>query len=245
MLPTDFMWLKTAHPPAPRPGLLGAARVPLLFWRDARVLHNYAAPAVGGRLAALAVAVPEAGAPGRGGLKEERKEGGWRPPSVYYVWTAPNLTQGKKAGDFPGSRTGRRTPGPADFALSPTRVGTHLASVPACDSRGDLHEWQKCNFRSYLPQACQCARKWGRRRRMRANAMARMVFTFDTTHHALWAEEVAEARGIPADVVPAPPAAHARCSLALETLPEDVANLAAALDEEGVPFGRWNADDGA
>jgi hypothetical protein len=75
--------------------------------------------------------------------------------------------------------------------------------------------------------------------------MARTVFVFDTTHHALWAEEVAEARGIPADVIPAPPAAHARCNLALETLPEDVEHLAVALDEEGIPFGRWDADDGA
>jgi hypothetical protein len=79
---------------------------------------------------------------------------------------------------------------------------------------------------------------------MKAKPMARMVFTFHTTHHALWAEEVAEARGIPADVIPAPPAAHARCNLALETLPEDVGHLAAALDEEGVPFGRWDAGDG-
>lgn len=80
---------------------------------------------------------------------------------------------------------------------------------------------------------------------MKAKPMARMVFTFDTTHHALWAEEVAEERGIPADVIPAPPAAHARCNLALETLPEDVGSLAAALGEEGIPFGRWDADDGA
>jgi hypothetical protein len=74
---------------------------------------------------------------------------------------------------------------------------------------------------------------------MNGKMMPRMVFTFDTTHHALWAEEVAEARGIPADVIPAPPAARARCNLALETLPEDADSLAAALDEEGVPFGRW------
>jgi hypothetical protein len=73
--------------------------------------------------------------------------------------------------------------------------------------------------------------------------MARMVFTFHTTHHALWAEEVAASRGIPADVIPAPPAARARCNLALETLPEDVGALADALDQEGVPFGRWDADD--
>ena len=61
------------------------------------------------------------------------------------------------------------------------------------------------------------------------------VFTFDTTHHALWAEEVARERGIPEEVIPAPPAAHARCNLALETLPASVAPLRAALDDEGVP----------
>ena len=72
--------------------------------------------------------------------------------------------------------------------------------------------------------------------------MTRTVFTFETTHHALWAEEVAQARGIPAEVIPAPPAARARCNLALETLPEEVGTLAAALDGEGVPFGRWTAD---
>ncbi|HEX8692326.1 MAG TPA: putative Se/S carrier-like protein [Longimicrobium sp.] len=47
----------------------------------------------------------------------------------------------------------------------------------------------------------------------------RRIFTLDTTHHALWAEEVARERDIPAEAIPAPPAAHARCSLALETLP--------------------------
>ena len=73
--------------------------------------------------------------------------------------------------------------------------------------------------------------------------MARTVFTFDTTHHALWAEEVAQARGIPAQVIPAPPAARARCNLALETLPEEVDALAAALDEEGIPFARWAQED--
>lgn len=70
--------------------------------------------------------------------------------------------------------------------------------------------------------------------------MTRTIFTFDTTHHALWAEEVAGARGIPAEVIPAPPAARARCNLALETLRDDVDALAAALDDEGVPYRRWN-----
>lgn len=65
------------------------------------------------------------------------------------------------------------------------------------------------------------------------------VFTFDTTHHALWAEEVARDAGIPAEVVPAPPAARARCNLALETLPEGVERLADALAAAGVPHARW------
>lgn len=69
--------------------------------------------------------------------------------------------------------------------------------------------------------------------------MSRTVFTFQTTHHALWAEEVARERGIPAEVIPAPAAARARCSLALETLAEDVEALAWALEAEGVSFGRW------
>jgi hypothetical protein len=72
--------------------------------------------------------------------------------------------------------------------------------------------------------------------------MARIVFTFDTTHHALWAEEVAGERGIPAEVIPAPPAARARCNLALETLPEEVETLAGVLDDVGVPYGRWEAE---
>jgi putative Se/S carrier protein len=67
------------------------------------------------------------------------------------------------------------------------------------------------------------------------------IFTFDTTHHALWAEEIAREREIAAEVVPAPPAAHARCSLALETLRGDADRLRAALEAEGVPFGIYSS----
>lgn len=67
----------------------------------------------------------------------------------------------------------------------------------------------------------------------------RSIFTFDTTHHALWAEEVAGAHRIPSEIVPAPPEAHARCDLALEVLAEDEARLEAALREEGVAFRLW------
>jgi hypothetical protein len=70
------------------------------------------------------------------------------------------------------------------------------------------------------------------------------LFTFDTTHHALWAEEVAAASGVAADVVPAPPAARARCNLALETHADDADALAAALSAAGVPFARFAEGDG-
>jgi hypothetical protein len=62
------------------------------------------------------------------------------------------------------------------------------------------------------------------------------VFTFDTTHHALWAEELAAEAGIPAEVVPAPAAATARCDLAIRTLPDDVARLGAVLDRQDLPY---------
>ncbi|HET7275895.1 MAG TPA: DUF3343 domain-containing protein [Longimicrobiaceae bacterium] len=68
---------------------------------------------------------------------------------------------------------------------------------------------------------------------------AARLFTFDTTHYAMWAEEVAGEAGIPAEVVPAPPAAHARCNLALATLTEEYERLADALTGAGIPFGTY------
>lgn len=64
----------------------------------------------------------------------------------------------------------------------------------------------------------------------------RTTFTFDTTHHALWAEEIAGEIGVPHEVVPAPPAANARCNLAVETLASSRASLAEALEAVGVEF---------
>lgn len=65
------------------------------------------------------------------------------------------------------------------------------------------------------------------------------LFTFETTHHTLWAEEVAGEAGIPVEVVPAPPGAHARCNLALATLPEELERLGGELERAGVPFGLY------
>lgn len=70
------------------------------------------------------------------------------------------------------------------------------------------------------------------------------ILTFETTHHALWAEEVALAEGIPAELVPAPPAAQARCNLALETLPGEMPRVQALLRETGIPFGCYAAEPG-
>jgi hypothetical protein len=72
--------------------------------------------------------------------------------------------------------------------------------------------------------------------------MENTFFTFETTHHALWAEEVAREARLPVEVVPAPAAARARCNLALETLPEAEGEVAGALDAAGVPYGRWSGD---
>lgn len=69
--------------------------------------------------------------------------------------------------------------------------------------------------------------------------MTRTIFTFETTHHALWAEEVARENGIPHEVIPAPPEANAKCNIALETLAEELNRLAAALGDAGVTFGIW------
>jgi len=63
-----------------------------------------------------------------------------------------------------------------------------------------------------------------------------LIFTFDTTHHALWAEEIARAGRLAVQVVPAPREARAKCDLALEVLSEDADRLSAALAAHGIPF---------
>ena len=68
-------------------------------------------------------------------------------------------------------------------------------------------------------------------------SMTRPIFTFETTHHALWAEEIARDARLPHEVIPAPPEAHAKCNIALETLPEFVGSLETALTDAEVPYG--------
>lgn len=66
--------------------------------------------------------------------------------------------------------------------------------------------------------------------------MTRTIFTFDTTHHALWAEEIAREMGIAHEVVPAPPEANARCNIALETLQSDAYALGREMDSFRLPY---------
>ena len=62
------------------------------------------------------------------------------------------------------------------------------------------------------------------------------LLVFETTHHALWAEEVARELRLGVEVVPAPAAARAGCDLALEALADDLDALVAALRERAIAF---------
>ena len=62
------------------------------------------------------------------------------------------------------------------------------------------------------------------------------LLTFDTTHHALLAEQLAHDNGFAAEVTPAPAESGAKCDLALEYLTGDEEALTALLAREGVHF---------
>lgn len=67
----------------------------------------------------------------------------------------------------------------------------------------------------------------------------RRLLTFDTTHHALHAEQLAHEAGLAAEVTPAPPEAAAKCDLAIEFLPEEEDALVSLLQRERVAFRVW------
>ena len=64
------------------------------------------------------------------------------------------------------------------------------------------------------------------------------IFTFDTTHHALWAEDVAGELGVPVETAPAPPEAKAKCGISLRASMAHAERLVAAFLEEGIEFGQ-------
>jgi hypothetical protein len=66
------------------------------------------------------------------------------------------------------------------------------------------------------------------------------LLTFDTTHHALFAEQLAHEHGLAAEPTPAPPDAGALCDIALEFLPEEEEQLVALLRDAGIAFRVWS-----
>ena len=70
------------------------------------------------------------------------------------------------------------------------------------------------------------------------------LFTFETTHMALWAEDTARERRIPAELVPTPAQAKAKCGLALRTVEQRFDELAQALRDEGVQFATYVSEAG-
>jgi Protein of unknown function (DUF3343) len=62
------------------------------------------------------------------------------------------------------------------------------------------------------------------------------LYLFETTHQAMWAEEVAREQGIPAEVVGAPADAKAKCGLALRTATGHCGILELAMGAQGIEF---------
>ena len=62
------------------------------------------------------------------------------------------------------------------------------------------------------------------------------LLVFDTTHHALWAEEIAKEKGLTVEVVPAPESSNAKCGMALEVPDGIYEQLQSVLSNEGIPF---------
>jgi hypothetical protein len=67
------------------------------------------------------------------------------------------------------------------------------------------------------------------------------LLTFDTTHHALWAEQLAQEHGLAAQPTPAPPESGALCDIALEYLPEEELQLRDVLTSAGIEFRSWQS----
>jgi hypothetical protein len=65
------------------------------------------------------------------------------------------------------------------------------------------------------------------------------LLTFDTTHHALLAEQIALESGFAVQVTPSPPDSGAACDLALEYFAADDDGLAAVLRAANVVFRRY------
>jgi len=72
------------------------------------------------------------------------------------------------------------------------------------------------------------------------NGGSKVTLTFETSHHALWAEDLARERKIPVVVVPAPAESISRCGLALLIPTTAEEELAAMCLNAGIRFTRWD-----
>ncbi len=68
--------------------------------------------------------------------------------------------------------------------------------------------------------------------------MSIVIFTFETTHQAMWAEEVTLEAGLPVEVAPAPAHVDAKCGLSLRTPADHADRVSDTLTREGIQFGR-------
>jgi len=66
-----------------------------------------------------------------------------------------------------------------------------------------------------------------------------ITFTFASSHHALWAEDVAGELDILVEVGSAPSESNAKCGLALRVPGARVEELENAFRDEGIDFQRW------
>jgi hypothetical protein len=62
------------------------------------------------------------------------------------------------------------------------------------------------------------------------------IYLFETTHQAMWAEDVAREGGIPAEVVGAPADAKAKCGLAIRSVGAHCRALELAMQAQGIEF---------
>ena len=65
------------------------------------------------------------------------------------------------------------------------------------------------------------------------------ILVFDTTHHAVWAEQIILDAGCAAEIQPAPAAAKAKCALAIAYVRAEEASVFSALDRAGAPYRRY------
>lgn len=68
-----------------------------------------------------------------------------------------------------------------------------------------------------------------------------VILTFESSHHALWAEDLARERDLTVEVVPAPPHATGACGLALSLSRDEARTLESLCTAEGITVVRTDS----